>query len=822
MKSKIIIRLKPFSVLFLILANLILISCSNDQTIIYDHTAGPLKISINDKGEIVNLIDQNTGTDYVLNDTIASLLSVRINNQYFQPKSASIKEETITLGFEDDVVAAIKIEEKETHLTFELVSITNNDIVELIVWGPYPTSIQKTISETVGVVRDDDFAIGIQALNIKTLGGYPWNESDRMPEFDFVREADPNNMHPESDGSVLYRVEAAAPLENGSTLQAYTRNRTSERIYSDVGHEKIVAPPYDDGGVIGSKIALFGSLEPQTLETIGAIEIAEGLPHPMIDGEWVKTNRNAAAAYLISNFTESTVDDAIALTKKAGLNYLYHYGKTFETWGQFELYKGEFPNGIEGLKECVDKAAEEGIYMGTHFLSNFINTNDKYVTPIPDERLAKVGSSIILEDIDAKASVITIESPDFFNQMKNNNLKTVMIGEELIRYGSVSEESPWQLLDCQRGAFDTKASSHKSGDKISKLLDHGYKVFLTDADLTKEMSVTMANLYNQTGLRQISFDGLEGNRSTGLGTYGESLMPYTWYNNLSDELKNHLIIDASRTTHFFWHIYSRMNWGEPWYAGFRESQTEYRFNNQAYFKRNFMPGMLGWFKMTPETSVEDMEWMLAKSAGYDAGYALVADLTTVNQNGNSDRILELIGDWEKLRISNSFSAAQKEVMRDSEKEFTLTRISDSEWNLKEVYSEIYSHEKKVRQPGEPLFSTFEFNNPGDEQLINFNMTAINCDVSGIILEINGYKKIELPVTIKEGQTLKYTGGRDLTLYDLNWNVIRKYDLDLSDLTINQGENVITIDSNFDKADKEAQIKVEIRTYGEDQKVVLNQ
>ena len=53
--------------------------------------------------------------------------------------------------------------------------------------------------------------------------------------------------------------------------------------------------------------------------------------------------------------------------------------------------------------------------------------------------------------------------------------------------------------------------------------------------------------------------GLEGDRSTGLGTYGESLMLYVWYNSLSDDLKNHLIIDASRTTHFFWHIYTRMN-----------------------------------------------------------------------------------------------------------------------------------------------------------------------------------------------------------------------------------------------------------------------
>ena len=169
------------------------------------------------------------------------------------------------------------------------------------------------------------------------------------------------------------------------------------------------------------------------------------------------------------------------------------------------------------------------------------------------------------------------------------------------------------------------------------------------------MSKNIANLYNQTGLSQISFDGLEGNRSTGLGTYGESLMPYVWFNNLNPEIRKHLIIDASRTTHFFWHIFTRMNWGEPWYAGFRESQTAYRLKNQNYFQRNYMHGMLGWFKMTSETSLEDIEWLLARSAGFDAGFAFVTGFKEVAENGNSKTVLSKIADWEKLRLVGAFS-----------------------------------------------------------------------------------------------------------------------------------------------------------------------
>ena len=364
------------------------------------------------------------------------------------------------------------------------------------------------------------------------------------------------------------------------------------------------------------------------------------------------------------DFSEENIDDAIAITKKAGLEYLYNYGKTFESWGHFQLNKKKFPEGYKSMKKLVEKAQKENIKLGTHVLSNFITTNDPYVTPVPDKRLAKVGSSKIVEEIDSEQTEIVIESPDFFNQMKNNNLKTVMIDNELIRYGKVSQKAPWTLLDCQRGAFNTVAANHKAKSKISKLLDHPYKVFLTNAELTIEVAKNIAKLYNETGLRQISFDGLEGNRSTGLGAYGESLMPYTWYNALSPDMQKDLIIDASRTTHFFWHLYSRMNWGEPWRGDFRESQTEYRLKNQAYFKRNFMPGMLGWFKMTSETSVEDIEWLLARAAGFDAGFAFVTSFTVLKQNGNSDEILKLINEWEKLRLAGSFTDKQKELLKE--------------------------------------------------------------------------------------------------------------------------------------------------------------
>jgi len=201
-----------------------------------------------------------------------------------------------------------------------------------------------------------------------------------------------------------------------------------------------------------------------------------------------------------------------------------------------------------------------------------------------------------------------------------------------------------------------------------------------------------------------------------------------------------------------------------------------------------MPGMLGWFKMTPETSIEDIEWLLARSSGYDAGYAFVASLESIEKNGNSDKILELIGDWEKLRLGGVFSEKQKELFRDVKKEFSIQKINDKEWKLFEINAEVFTHKKSVKQPGEPLFSTFKLKNTGNDQTLNFILTAVDCDASEMVIEINNYKEIKLPVVLTKGQAIKYTGGNRASLYDANWQLIREFDIVPADFQINKGEN----------------------------------
>ncbi|MCP4639017.1 MAG: hypothetical protein GY851_01215, partial [bacterium] len=339
-------------------------------------------------------------------------------------------------------------------------------------------------------------------------------------------------------------------------------------------------PPIEGETVLGSKIAVLGCAASEALDRIADIELAEGLPHPEFDGVWSRKWSGAGRPYLISGFSEDNVEEMLEYVRRANLASLYH-SDAFTSWGHYELNPRSFPNGNDGMKQCVEKARALGIRIGVHTLSNFINTNDPYVTPVPDPRLAKTGVSQLVADIDADAKEIPVASPEYFNNEHANWLHTVMIGQELIRYRAVSEQEPWMLLDCRRGAFKTQKAAHKQGDEVAKLLDHAYKVFMPNFELSCEIAANLANLFNETGIGHMDFDGHEGGWSTGQGDYGVEMFSKTFYDNLKQPVVN----GSSRSNSYYWHINTVENWGEPWYGGFRASQADYRFNNQAFYQR---------------------------------------------------------------------------------------------------------------------------------------------------------------------------------------------------------------------------------------------
>lgn len=774
---------------------------------------------IADDGVLCALSRSADGYSYLAPQQPAPLLSVRVSGKLHAPDRAIWDAPTrdLTLHFDDPGVNAIlKAEAKPTHVVFELVDIQPTNRAELILWGPYPTTIGDLIGEVVGVVSDSEFALGIQALNAKTLGGYPAREDDIDAEYTSDDSGHYPDLPAELKQDQIFRGDTARHTEFGSVLQAYCRNRDRDRVIANWGHEQYLAPAFPDGGVIGSKIALFACPAAQALETIGAIEVAEGLPHPLLDGVWAKVATNANCSYLIVDFSEATIDRAIAMTRRAGLNYLYH-SSPFETWGHFALKPVLFPNGWDGLRACVAKARKAGVRIGFHTLSNFITPNDPYVTPRPDPRLPRVGLSVLTAEVDVGLKEIPIGAPEIFR--KPTTMNTVMIGEELIRYGSISSNAPWRLLDCQRGAWGTRASAHSAGSAVARLMDHDYKVFLTDAQLSIEVAQNIAKLCNHAGTLQISLDGLEGNWSTGMGQYGRTLFTKAWFDALQPELRDQ-INDASNAGHFNWHITTRMNWGEPWYAGFRESQTLYRFKNQLFFERNLMPRMLGWFALRPDSSLEDAEWLLARAAGFDAGFALAASLASTaqleadpdsaeaaKQFGAVTAILAAIKQWETARLAGAFPPEVKAALRDNAREFQLQAVGPNRWNLFEVHATRFSHEAIATAPTEISFT----NRHAAQPLPWIVRVAGKHPIAGVTVEINDKLVVDLKDRVlPPGGALKFAGGREAVIYDGTWKELERVAVNVRAARIHEGRQRIKAGC---QRGGEGSLQVELRPLG---------
>ena len=115
----------------------------------------------------------------------------------------------------------------------------------------------------------------------------------------------------------------------------------------------------------------------------------------------------------------------------------------------------------------VDKAKAEGVSIGIHTLSNFMTTNDSYVTPIPSKNLLKQGILTLNEDLDSTQTEIKVKKSHLFSRPMT--LNAIQIENELVTYKTTKEYEDITILHgCKRGAFGTISAKHKKNTNLSK------------------------------------------------------------------------------------------------------------------------------------------------------------------------------------------------------------------------------------------------------------------------------------------------------------------------------------------------------------------
>ena len=182
------------------------------------------KVTVSESGQVIGLFDQLNSVDYAAKQQPSPLLQARIEGQFHSPDAmtwhADTKRMSLQYGTAKIVVA---VETQETHVNFELVEVTPVGMIDRVQWGPIATTINQTVGEVIGVVRNGAFAVGLQVLNVKTLGGFSLNE----------------------EGRDTSRGQTAKQMNWGSTLQAHTIDRSLPRRISVWGtHFSTTTPPF--------------------------------------------------------------------------------------------------------------------------------------------------------------------------------------------------------------------------------------------------------------------------------------------------------------------------------------------------------------------------------------------------------------------------------------------------------------------------------------------------------------------------------------------------------------------------------------------------
>lgn len=722
----------------------------------------------------------------------------RDGNAYL-PISASFDGKTANVQYECGS-CTFSIENCGEYYKLKILSVPADS--ESFIFGPYFTGA-VSFGEILGAGWYDDGSVScIQSLMPKVAGGVK------------------SNIKNDNTGLSLSRLCTAAASNNGHvSLQCTVLNLSKEGLFDFNGMTNAIrnAVPGEDGMLENAAVALIGAENAdELLQIISNMEIAEGMPHPTYKGCYAKTDRRVSSYYLIFSGSGMTDDERIDMAKRAGINCVY-FSDVFGSWGHFTLNESAYPGGYQTLKKLSDKADACDVTVGAHTLSNFITTNDPYVTPIPHKKLLVMDKTTLTKDIGIGDKELFIADEN--NYCKKNTLNALRIGDEIINFKSYDSERSC-LTECTRGAYGTTATEHKCGDIVERLWDHGYHTLFPNIELQTEMADNIAKAIKECGIRRMSFDGLEGCTYTGDGEYSVSEFVRRVYEKVGSDL----ICDASRTSHYLWHALSYCNWGEPWYDDVRRGgMYNYRANHIPYFKRNLIPLMLGWYCLYlnsgryEATTPENMEFILSRSAAFDAGLALSVDSSVVKNHGKFGEYLDLAKLWGEFRLKADIPMDVKEELQRENSNWHLDKIENG-WKLTsltvrtrdldycdrvikteagqidhnvsdEVISSMRQHSSNVvmdipaDEKNESLRFRIRVGEPGHGKMKNLE-----------------FKNLKFEFTADGGDYLVYEGGLDLFHYDKNFNLIETVHSNTGEPVIFKGLNFITMNYSTDEDD----------------------
>jgi len=638
-------------------------------------------------GDNRSLVSKKNGRDY-LSETPTEFMRVYKDGKPYRSTAVALTGDVLEVTFGSSGVRAwIRTTAKPEWIVFEVVRTEGAfDTLRLLNLGM--DLRRRRFGAIVNACFDDEFGISIQALNLNIDSRpYDWLDNSLMPE-DFVEAG--RQYFKQPDSAIL-----------------------TATLFPQL--------PIDRS----PKVALITAPREDLKEALSRLELETGLPHPKLDGIWGKVSPEVSKSYIYVDFGEDNLDEVLRYAKSGGFQYIVTH--PFITSGHYLVDPQKFPKGIAGLKEAVAKIHQAGLKAGLHTNTGGISFNDPYVTPVPDEHLAKSALFELADDLDNAASSITIlTSPASLPNKHTYRLYGpglhLQIGEEIIQYSSYSSSEPYAFIGCRRGVLGTTPTTHKKGAKVYHLAEK-WNRFTVDVQtpLLTEVTGRLAGILNDCEFDWLYLDGAEILSSQGPAFYNVNRFIFDLFSKVTRDL----LIQSSYVDNLTLHVVSRQTSNDfPFYA-IRKYFDVMRLDAVNFYEDNFCPTELGWwgFVLNNEshfsTLPEEIEYGCAKTIAYDRAISLqLYQKRFLDQHGRTDEILELFKEYENLRLHSYFPQSVKEKLKEPGCDYKLFRDDRGYQYFRKIK---YGPRQYVRGGAEP--SPWQFTNNFERQPLAVRIRA---------------------------------------------------------------------------------------------------
>lgn len=448
------------------------------------------------------------------------------------------------------------------------------------------------------------------------------------------------------------------------------------------GYKLLYAGGSADVRIEGVGAVLITTQTGNLLDRVDRVERDFGLPLG-VESRRSKEYRNSY--YECRDVTPRNIDEHIAYAKLGGFRQMVIYYPDFATsMGHFP-WKSAYANGMEDLKQVTGKIEAAGMIPGFHIHYSKAEINDRYVTPVPDNRLNIRSYYTLARDLDKGATTVYVENNPAGITLEDKR-RILKIGTELIAYESYTTEPPYRFLNCERGALNTLQDEYQSGDLMGLLDVDTWPIFVRfdqNTSIQEEVAERLAGIVEEAGFRFLYYDG------------AEDVPPPYWYNVSKAQLNIHnalkvkpLFSEGALKSHFSWHIITRGNAFDTFEPEFiKEATRKHPLAEMELVSNDFTSIDFGWIKFTPPgdktigIQPDMLEFVTSRAAGWNSIISLLGDLDHFRNHPRTTDNLEVIRRWEEVRVTDFLSDEQKESLRSHEQEHILIINENGDFEL---------------------------------------------------------------------------------------------------------------------------------------------